>query len=71
MVKAVLARRAVLRSAQALHDMAQLPVVDVQTMAEAHPPGGVDAQGVALLDVVVHHGAQQVVGGCDGVQIAG
>ena len=69
-VKAVLARRAVLRAAQALHDMAQLPVVDVQAMAEAHPPG-IDAQGVALLDMVVHHGAQQVVGSGDGVQVAG
>ena len=32
---------------------------------------GVDAQGVALLDVVVQHGGQQVVGRADGVEIAG
>ena len=44
-VKAVLARGAVLRAAQALHDMAQLPVIDIQAMAETHPPG-INAQGV-------------------------
>ena len=32
---------------------------------------GVDAQCIALLDVVVDEGAQQVVGGGDGVHIAG
>ena len=32
---------------------------------------GVDAQGVALLDVVVQHGGQQVVGRADGVEVAG
>ena len=40
-------------------DVAQLPVIDIQAMAEAHPPG-INAQGVALLNVVIHHGAQQV-----------
>ncbi len=31
----------------------------------------VDAQGVALLDVVVQHGGQQVIGCADGVEVAG
>ena len=39
-------------------------------MAKTHPPG-INAQGVALLNVVIHHGAQQVVGRGDGVQVAG
>ena len=32
---------------------------------------GIDAQGVAVVDVVVEHGGQEVVGQLDGVEIAG
>ena len=69
-IEAVLARRAVGLAAEAVHHEAQLPVVHVH----AALPGDaarVDAQGVALLDVVVEHGGQQVVGRADGVEVAG
>ena len=69
-VKAVLPGHALHPAAQAVHNVAQLPVVHVH-----HPlPGDlldVDAQGVALLNVVVQHGGQQVVGRADGVEVAG
>ena len=69
-VEAVLAGHAGGLAAQAAGDMAQLAVVHVH-----HPlPGdltGVDVQGVALLDVVVDQGGQQVVGDADGVEVAG
>ena len=57
-------------SAQAHDDVAQGAVIHVHDPGE-NDPAGVDAQGVALLQVVVDHGAQQVVGGGDGVHIAG
>ena len=69
-VKAVLAGHALHPAAQAVHDVAQLPVVHVH----AALPGDVlhvDIQRIALLDVVVQHGGQQVVGRADGVEIAG
>ena len=50
--------------------MAQLAVVHVHRPL----PGDlldVDAQSVSLLDVVVQHGGQQVVGRADGVEVAG
>ena len=46
-----------------------MPVVDVQTAPPRHLTR-VNAQRVALLDVVVHHRGKQVVRGGDGVQIA-
>ena len=69
-VEAVLPGHAVHPPAQTVHHIAQLPVVHVHTA----PPGDlfyVDTQGVALLDVVVQQGGQQVVGGADGVEVAG
>ena len=50
-------------------DAAQVAVVDVQTPPPQHL-SGVDAALVALEDMVVHHGGQQVVGGRDGVKVA-
>ena len=57
-------------AAQAVDDVAQLAVVHVHA---ALPDDllDVDAQGVALLDVVVQQSGQQVVGRADGVEIAG
>ena len=55
---------------QAVHDAAQLPVVHVHA-PPPRDPLGVDAQGVALLDVVVQHRRQQVVGRADGVEVPG
>ena len=69
-VKAVLPGGAVHLAAQAVGDKAQLPVVHVHAALPGHP-AGVDVVGVALVDAVVHHGRQQVVGRADGVQVAG
>src|SRR5699024_3225024 len=68
--EAVLPGHAVDLPAQADDDVPQGPVVHVQAALDQHPPG-VDAQGVALLHVVVQHGAAQVVGGGDGVHVPG
>ena len=69
-VEAVLPGDALHLAAQAVDDVAQLAVVHVHA---ALPDDllDVDAQGVALLDVVVQQGGQQVVGRADGVEIAG
>ena len=69
-IKAVLAGGAVHLAAQTVHDEPQLPVVHVHA-ALPSDAAGVDVQRVALLDAVVDHGSQQVVGGANGVQIAG
>ena len=69
-VEAVFPGNAVVLAAQASHDGAQLAVVHVQHPAP-HYLLGVQAQGVALEDVVVHHGREKVVGGGDGVEVAG
>ena len=69
-VKAVLPGHAVGPAAHAVHDEAQLPVVHIQAALPGDAPH-VDAQGVALLNVVIQHGGQQVVGRADGVDIPG
>ena len=69
-VEAILPGHALHPAAQAVHNIAQLPVVHVHAALPSdflH----VDAQGVALLNMVVQHGRQQVVGCADGVEIAG
>ncbi len=70
MSKPVCARATVAAAAQSGHDVAQVAVVHIQHA----PPGDavrVDIQRVALVDVVVDHGRQQVVGRGDGVDVAG
>ena len=57
-------------AAHAVHHVAQLTVVHVHD-ALPRDLAHVDAQLVALLNVVVQHGGQQVVGRADGVEIAG
>ena len=69
-VKAVLARDAVGFSAQPVGDIPQLAVVHVDAALPGDAPH-VDIQRVALLDVIVEHGSQQVVCGADGVEVAG
>ena len=69
-VKAVLAGGAVDLAAEAVHDEAELAVVHVHA-ALPRDAAGVDVQGVALLDAVVDHSCQQVVGRADGVEVAG
>ena len=69
-VEAVLARHALSLAANAVDDVAQLTVVHVD---DALPGDAldVDAELVALLNMVVEHGGQQVVGGTDGMEVAG
>ena len=69
-VKAVLPGGAVHLAAQAVHDKTQLTVVHIHVVLPGDA-AGVDVQGVALLDAVVDHGNQQVVGRANGVQVTG
>ena len=69
-VEAVLAREAVGRAAQRVHDRAQRAVVHVHDAAPGHA-AGVEAEVVAPVDVVVDQRRQQVVRGRDGVEVAG
>src|SRR5699024_3155777 len=69
-VVAVLTGHAVGSSAQAVHHVSQLTVVHIH----ASSPGdlsGIDVQLVALENMVVQHGCQQVVGCADGMEVAG
>ena len=69
-LKAVLTGHALGLASQAVHDVAQLAVVHVHRAL----PGDlldIDAQGIALLDMVVQHGGHQVVRRADGVEVAG
>ena len=68
--KVILTRYAVDLAAQADDDIAQRAVVHIQTALDENA-ALVDAECVALLDMVVEHGAAKVVGGCDGVHVAG
>ena len=57
-------------AAQAVYNVAQLAVVHVH----AALPGDllhVNAQGIALLDVVVQHRGQQIIGCANGVEVPG
>jgi hypothetical protein len=69
-VEAILTRIAVRRAAEADDDVAQRAIVTVD-----HPPPGnaphVEAELVALVDVVVDQGGEQVVGQRDGREVAG
>ncbi len=69
-VVAVLTGGAVDLAAQAVHHEAELTVIHIDAAA----PGdltGVDAQSVALVDMVIEHRSQQVVGSADGVEVTG
>ena len=50
--------------------MAELAVVHIDS-ALPHDLAGVDAEHIALLDVVIEHGGEQVVRRADGVEVAG
>ena len=69
-VEAVLAREPVGRAAQPDHDLAQRAVVHVHH-ALPGDAAQVDAQLVAVMDVVVQHRRQQIVGQRDGAEVAG
>ena len=69
-IKAVLTGHALHTAAQAVDHVAQLTVVHVNA---ALPDDllHVDTQAVALLNVVIQHGGQQVIGSADGVEVTG
>jgi hypothetical protein len=69
-IEAVLARHALGLTANAVDDVAQLTVVHID---DALPSDtlNVNTELIALLDVVIKHGCQQVVGGTDGMEVAG
>ena len=69
-VKAVLPGDALHPAAQAVDHIAELAVIHVHAPLPCDA-FDVDAQGVALLDVVVQHGGQQVIGRADGMEVAG
>ena len=64
-----LARRAVLASTEAAHDVAQRAVVHVED-ALPRDAVGVEVELVAVVEVVVDHGGEEVVGRRHRVQVA-
>ena len=69
-IEAVLARHALGLAANAVDNMAQLTVVHVDDAL----PGdalNVNTELVALLNMVIKHGGQQVIGGTDGMEVTG
>ena len=69
-VEAVLPGHALHPASQAVHNVPELAVVHVH----AALPGNlfdINPQGVPLLDVVVQHGRQEIVGRADGVEVPG
>ena len=69
-LESILTGHAVGFSAQADYHMAQCPVVHIHAAFE-EDTAGVNAQSVALLQMVVNHSAQKVVGCGDGMHITG
>ena len=69
-VEARLAREAVGHAAKRADDLAERPVVHVDGAAPSDA-AGVDVELVAPIDVIVDHRREQIVGGADGVEIAG
>ncbi len=69
-IKTVLTRNALHPSAEAVHDMTELAVIHVHASLPRDALR-VDAERIALLDVIVKHGGEQVVGRADGVNITG
>ena len=69
-VEAVLAREAVGSAAERIDDRAQRAIVHVHHAAPGYAPR-VEPEGVAPVDVIVDQRREQVVGGRDGVEVAG
>ena len=69
-VETVLPGNTVDLAAQAAHDVAQLAVVHVHAALPGDTPH-VDVQNIALLNVVVQHGGQKVIGCADSMEVAG
>ena len=69
-VKAILPGNALHPAAQTVHDIAELAVIHIHA-ALPDDALDIDPQAVALLNVVIQHGRQQIVGRADGMKIAG
>ena len=69
-VEARFARKGVGSAAEADDDLAQGPIVHVDDPVPDDPTG-VDAARVAMVDIVVEGGGEEIVGGGDGVDIPG
>ena len=69
-VVAILARTAVRTAAEPVHDAAQLTVVHVHAPPPRNAPR-IEVQRVALINMVVDHCRQKVVGRADRVEVAG
>ncbi len=65
-----LAGGAILFGAETRDDVAQCAIVDIEDPAPGDGPG-VEAEQVAVVQMVVHHGGQEVVGRRHRMQIAG
>ncbi len=63
-------RKAVAFAAKADHDVAQLPIIHVHDPAPEHLLR-VNSQFVSFKDVVLQNRGEQVVGGSDGMDVAG
>ena len=69
-VVAILTGYTVGLAAQAVNDEAELTVVHVHAAAP-YDLTGVDVQSIALIDVVIQHSGQQVVGSADCMEVTG
>jgi len=69
-VEPVFAHRAVRRSAQTDHDGAQAAIVEIKAAAPSDPTR-VEAERVAMVQVVVDQRGKKVVGAGDGMDVAG
>ncbi len=69
-IEAVFAREAIGHTAERRDNRAQRAIVHVEHPAPRHP-ALVNAERISPIDVVVEHCREQIVGGSDGVKIAG
>ena len=69
-IKSVFPGNPIGMSTKTYDDMAEHPVVHILHPFPDHP-AGIDAQGISLLDMVVHHGSQKIVGCCNGMKVTG
>ena len=69
-VETVLARKAVGDAAERRDDLAQRAIVDVERAAP-DDAARIDVERIAPIDMIVDHRREQIVGGGDGVEIAG
>ena len=69
-IKSVFPGNPIGMAAKTYDDMAEHPVIHILHPFPDHP-AGIDAQGISLLDMVVHHGSQKIVSCCNGMKVTG